>query len=384
MNFKLNFFALFPFLTLLQSAVFITLLLIRGKREERKADYWLAAVLFLLGMSGVPYMLGWLGINVLWEDYPFLPWDCWDYAIMPCCYMFLKSVLNENWRFERRDFWYFLLFVVFIIYHTAVGGQGKEFGAWWWKSIDEKYYIFHIFNVADLLLQVYLFWKMLQLYQSYRAWALTYYSDNEQISFKWFRNFLIIYIINFVLKIAMSLLILAIGYNYEAMWWGYLATTCLTYYLSIFGYAQRVRSIRFDKEENTETPSSQKREEQQQILKEIDIDVWKTKILNTFERDKPFLNPELKLSDLASALSTNINILSAVINTAFAKNFNDFVNDYRIEEFKNQIQLADNQHLTMLAVAFDCGFNSKTTFNRAFKKTTGKSPKEWLVSDLVV
>jgi AraC-like DNA-binding protein len=60
------------------------------------------------------------------------------------------------------------------------------------------------------------------------------------------------------------------------------------------------------------------------------------------------------------------------------------VNDYRIEEFKNQIQLADNQHLTMLAVAFDCGFNSKTTFNRAFKKTTGKSPKEWLVSDVVV
>lgn len=378
MDLKLNFFALLPFLGLLQAAVFILLLVIRGRREERQADYWLAAVLFFLGMSGVPYMLGWLGINVLWEQYTFLPWDCWDFAIMPCCYMFLKSLLNENWRFEKRDLWYFSLFGLHIVYHAAVGAQGKDFATWWWRNIDDYYHIFRIFELADLLLQVYLFWKIRQLYQSYRTWALTYYSDNEQISFKWFHNFLIIYIVNFLLSVAMDLMILAIGHNYEAMWWGYLATTCLTYYLSIFGYAQRVRSIRFDKTEITKIPNTEKRDEQQQVLKEIDLDFWKNKILRFFEQDKPFLNPELKISDLATTLGININVLSAVINTAFAKNYNDFVNDYRIEEFKKQVNLTDNQHLTLLAIAFDCGFNSKTTFNRAFKKATGKSPKEWM------
>ena len=92
-------------------------------------------------------------------------------------------------------------------------------------------------------------------------------------------------------------------------------------------------------------------------------------------QDKLYLEPELSLSDLAVKLKTNTSVLSAAINSNFGKNFNDFVNEYRVEEFKKQIKLPENQHYTLLAVAFDCGFNSKATFNRAFKKFTGQAPK---------
>ncbi len=91
-----------------------------------------------------------------------------------------------------------------------------------------------------------------------------------------------------------------------------------------------------------------------------------------------YLEPELSLSDVATKLKTNTSILSAAINQNFNKNFNDFVNEYRVEEFKRLIILPESKNLTLLAVAYDSGFNSKTTFNRAFKKFTGLSPKEYL------
>jgi AraC-like DNA-binding protein len=79
-------------------------------------------------------------------------------------------------------------------------------------------------------------------------------------------------------------------------------------------------------------------------------------------------------------LQVNRSLLLAVINRGVGKNSNDLVHEYRMREFQHRARLPANQHLTLLGSALDCGFNSKATFNRVFKKMTGKSPSEW-VSD---
>ncbi len=383
MNLKadfLNFFALLPFLALLQATIFAVLLVTRGIRQERYADFWLAALLMSLGLSGVPYMFGWIGIMTLWEQYTFLPWDSAGYLTIPCCYMFLQGLVNEEWRFKLKDTIYFSIFILYFIYHTTVGLIGHDFAAWWWNNIDSAYFINYAFGVADMFLQVYLFVKMLQIYNDYREWINSYFSDTERISFTWFRNFLVIYFLNFIANFAMIIYVAVTQYDYEAMWWGYFLTMVFVYYLSIFGYSQaQNRSVRFIAAENIlieKTANIEK--EESVVLRDIDVDFWKNKVLQYFEHEKPYLNPELKLSDVSLQLKTNLNTMSAVINSGFAKNFNDFVNEYRIEEFKIQSQCKDNQHLTLLAIAFDCGFNSKTTFNRSFKKVVGTAPKEWI------
>jgi AraC-like DNA-binding protein len=86
----------------------------------------------------------------------------------------------------------------------------------------------------------------------------------------------------------------------------------------------------------------------------------------------------LSLADLARRMRTNPVVLSQVINMGVGKNFNDFVNHYRVEEFKQQAKKPTNAHLSLLGIALDCGFNSKATFNRAFRKFTGTSPGEFL------
>jgi AraC-like DNA-binding protein len=96
------------------------------------------------------------------------------------------------------------------------------------------------------------------------------------------------------------------------------------------------------------------------------------------DAEKPYLEAELSLPDLARRLRMPVPLLSQVVNEGTGKNFNDFINAYRVAEFLRQAQEPANAHLSLLGIALNSGFNSKSTFNRAFKKVTGASPKEYL------
>lgn len=99
---------------------------------------------------------------------------------------------------------------------------------------------------------------------------------------------------------------------------------------------------------------------------------------------KPFKKADLTVSDLAELLGTRSHILSRVINDHFEKNFRDFVNTYRIEEFIQLANRKEYKHYTFLALAQEVGFNSKSTFNLAFKKLMNQSPREYFKSRGVV
>ncbi|WP_426295612.1 helix-turn-helix domain-containing protein [Dyadobacter endophyticus] len=93
---------------------------------------------------------------------------------------------------------------------------------------------------------------------------------------------------------------------------------------------------------------------------------------------KPYLNNNLTLSDLAAQLNIPRHQLSQVINTVFGVNFFEFINQYRLQEFKKQVLDPSNDHLSILGVALECGFNSKATFNQVFKKLEGITPSDFV------
>ncbi|GMQ31516.1 AraC family transcriptional regulator [Algoriphagus confluentis] len=106
-------------------------------------------------------------------------------------------------------------------------------------------------------------------------------------------------------------------------------------------------------------------------------------LLAVMENQKPHLNPELNLGELAELVNTPTNHLSQVINEIEQVNFYDFINRWRVEEFKTLSQNPEYYKLTLTAIAYECGFNSKATFNRAFKKITGESPTLFLKTQKV-
>jgi AraC-like DNA-binding protein len=106
----------------------------------------------------------------------------------------------------------------------------------------------------------------------------------------------------------------------------------------------------------------------------------KEELLAYMQERQTYLDPELNLRDLAASLHMSRSQLSDVINNGFGKNFNDFINSYRVDHFKQLLRQGRQEHLSLLGLAYESGFNSKATFNRVFRKFTGQSPSEYLNS----
>ncbi|PHS62872.1 MAG: hypothetical protein COB12_10230 [Flavobacterium sp.] len=105
---------------------------------------------------------------------------------------------------------------------------------------------------------------------------------------------------------------------------------------------------------------------------------YSTQLLTHLSENEPFLNPDLSLRELASQIEIHPNQLSWLLNNSFRKNFNEFINQYRLEAFKSIIKDPNKANLTIESLAYESGFNSKTVFNTYFKKETGLTPKQFL------
>ncbi|WP_418510576.1 helix-turn-helix domain-containing protein [Corallibacter sp.] len=103
-----------------------------------------------------------------------------------------------------------------------------------------------------------------------------------------------------------------------------------------------------------------------------------TKVKNSIESKKLYLNGKLTLNELAKSVNTNPKYLSQAINHSLELSFVDFINKYRVEESKKQLLKADNSILTLEAIGLKSGFNSKSSFFRAFKKHTNLTPKQFI------
>jgi putative ABC transport system permease protein len=98
---------------------------------------------------------------------------------------------------------------------------------------------------------------------------------------------------------------------------------------------------------------------------------------NVMKANLYYEDPELSLRSLADKLKLHPHELSRIINTALKKNFNDFINEYRVQAAVRKMQDPALDRLTLLGIAYDSGFNSQSTFTRIFKQVTGKSPMEF-------
>ena len=114
------------------------------------------------------------------------------------------------------------------------------------------------------------------------------------------------------------------------------------------------------------------------LLDEDTVQVYSKRLINYIDEEKPYLNPNLSLGDLADQIGIHSNQLSWLINKKFEKNFKEFINDYRVAAFKDLSIDPKNEHITLIGLAFESGFNSKTAFNTFFKKSTGMTPNQFL------
>lgn len=113
-------------------------------------------------------------------------------------------------------------------------------------------------------------------------------------------------------------------------------------------------------------------------IESYEVQIIQRNLLEYVQREKPYLSPDLKLSDLAKAIGCTAGELSQVLNQHLATNFPDFINKYRVEEFILRVQDEVAARYTLTSLSEQCGFSSRTSFFRSFKKQKGKTPAEYI------
>jgi len=140
-------------------------------------------------------------------------------------------------------------------------------------------------------------------------------------------------------------------------------------------YLEAIKRIKYGEDDQT-IESNNKKYKKANLPKEKAKEI-KTRLNKLMKTDKPYLNPTLNLSDLSEMVDMTTNQLSQILNEFIGKNFYDYVNSFRLEYFLELYKNPKYKKFTLLSVAYECGFNSKTTFNSFFKKTLGKTPSTY-------
>jgi AraC-like DNA-binding protein len=371
MTFEFNAYSTPLLFGFVQGWLYAVLFWVRGWRQGRLSDLVFGCLSFALSFEIWEYMLGFAGNGILWEALNFFPRN-FGLLVPPLAYFYLKSQVNADFRFSRRDLLHALPFALYVSYHVLVFVQGPDFVKAWNQNIHFGYGIEYVETGLSIAVQAFYFYHAYRLYVDYRRWAPSQFSDVDTVSFRWFRNFLLAFVISIVVGWLMTIIDIGLNLDFWHDWWDELFNAGLIYYITIEAYAQKqLRALQFSTDPapvvNTAAPKTEK-------INEAELQRWKERLETLMRDESPYLDPELTLPVLAQRLGTNASILSAVINGAFGKNFNDFVNTYRVEAVKKMMQDPANSHYSLLGIGLACGFNSKSTFNRVFKKMTGVAP----------
>lgn len=371
----------------LQGLVFAILLLRRYLKKRIISDLFLFFILIITCYQETCFTIGFMG----WYDtfrntkinYFLIPLSI---AIAPLIYFYIKSITTSNYVFRRKDWWHFVPAISIVIYRFIIYGYdvlqpgfNEVQNGVLKEKLDQLLVlpVVEVFSTGQMLL--YLAFTF-QLFYNYRKKINQYFSNTYKLELNWILSFLVVFSFLFLYSTIQGLIgVLITDLSYAQRWWLMFFTGLAIIYIGIKGYFTNTTKLKkLDFSFSPHLISIPEGEEKQdlKVISQEDIN----HIKRLMEIEKAYLNPELNLSDLAKQANMSRAQLSEIINSGFHKNFNDFVNMYRVEAIKSMLKEDKQKQLSLLGIAYECGFNSKATFNRVFKKLTNNSPSEYLQS----
>lgn len=372
----------------IQCFLFVALTARRYWMERKQSDLFLALLLLFTGIKLSFWMLGFAG----WYDSHdafttfmfYFPFSAYLLS-GPLMLFYFKSLTNSSFKIGRKDWPHLLLPVLFtlliigkfaldfLIYYPFPRQAEFQFGTRGPFAEADKS------NVVSLLGFISFFFYLMLILKSfpaYRRYIQENFSDTGFLEFTWLKNMVLALFSGVFILFGFKMIeLLNGGITYKTDWYGYAALAVISYYICINGYyipSRQLYQLEFQKAETLPAKQTEK------ALQDPGDEEWLQTIKSLMEIDKPYLQPELSLATLAEMLGTNKSVLSRVINQYYQQNFNDFINQARVNQIIKQINSGKHQRLSLLGIAYDCGFNSKATFNRSFKKITGLTPQDYI------
>lgn len=356
-------------------------ILIAAKKPRTLANQILAAWLLIICVEMVIVLLNETLINLY-------PIKILPYTYGPLLLLYARWMTLENPRFNPRYLWHFLPFMVFLVAALVFIDEPVMSGTDGFLLVD-RFISFRIIYAVTFFLSITAYsvatFVVINRHQR-RLKELVSFSSGK-ITLQWLLGLSITFYTGYILMFIFGGIDILVGFMpFDPYELSFIGLTILTFLFTIFGFNQprifgdvmkdysREDSAEVEAEtEEVETVSGQIKYARSG-LKPEDVDQYINKIRKFMAIEKPYLDRELSIYDLASQIRIPRHFVSEVINEHMGMNFYQFINEYRVNEVKKRMADPAYSHLTILAVAFDSGFNSKSSFNTVFKENTGMTP----------
>jgi AraC-like DNA-binding protein len=361
-------------------AFFLTFLVLAMKNKT-KADFFLGLIFLVVGLSiGLAY-LQYYNIS---NGFP-MPWALnisfiFMFLHGPALWFYIRSLSVRGLRFKPVYLLHFLPFLIFLLIQYRsfmILDPTEKIRIVLSESFKEG--IFYKISVRCIGISTicYYLWGLKQV-SDHRRNLKKYFSRIDDKDLNWLRILMIASLITYGINHLLFIfdLVFQFASFKTLMLFSYGLGSIYILVMGFFGLRQGSVFIRPDNW-NPGILEKKPGKSGDYILSDSDESFIRD-LKEYMEHRQPFLNPEITISGLATNLKVQPDYLSGILNGALKINFFDFINRYRVEEFKTQVVYEKNSHLSIMGIAYNCGFNSKAAFYRAFHKNENISPGDYM------
>jgi len=308
--------------------------------------------------------------------------NCLPLVFGPFLYLYTCSLLTRNFQMKGKQWLHFVPFFVFFIctesYWLSTPTTTQRFIL---ERILQRDLPVSVYIASSLIFIQFLLYILtsLRLIRKYGQEMIARLSDYNRVNTSWLYSTIIF----FTILMTVSMFNGTLGLTSWSRYY-YIAFTVLIFAIMVFvnkvllGAMRKPGFLTVGEEiASLGTTSTSNPKYLSSTLADADKQKYSQQVLEFMANEKPYLEPELTLEQLAGKLSLRPKILSQVINETLGQNFFDFINRYRIEEAKRLLTNPADKKITVLEVLYEVGFNSKSSFNTLFKKHTGLTPSDF-------
>ncbi len=348
----------------------LSFLLFATSKNHRAANILLALVLLFYTLPVLRVALNDIGFFSLY-DLPFLSIEL-IYGLGPSLYLYAKTISDPEYKLSRTDFLHFLPVLFEVIYYFS--SSYSQVGHPTFSPPRNIHHLLWMIQQAGSVVSVFVYLGLTnKLLWNYSRWLKNNYSATRHRTLKWLQTPIILYSTFFILWF--SLRIFDVIYFADSLsifpYYPFLLFLSFsTYWIGTKGYLQnQIDTTGYSKSLSKNDHRVADTDDQMLIA------IYKD-LIKVMPREKLYLDNDLNLTQLSRHFAVNPRLLSKAINTQAKMNFYDFINQYRVEEFKHKIVRPETRG-KLIDIAFECGFSSKATFNHIFKSSTGHTPSQY-------
>lgn len=356
------------------SQSFFAGLLISTKKPYSTANRLMAAWIFLICIEMIFALINARGIEMY--SFPFIA-----FTYGPLLYLYVLFMTEPERKFNWLSLLHFIPFVIFFTVSVVFRSEPISSDLDNFFKPDRFISLRIVYSLSFFLsVTIYSTLSFIKIRTHQKNLRNLVSFTTQRITLNWLKilsiSFYLVYFILFILG-GLNIIGNYIPFDPYFVVFGFIALFSFAY--SLYGIKQPAifGDIVLKDSSDDDTGKTDGEKYSRSGLRDQQAGKYLETLLAYMEKEKPFLNGNLTIHDLSVATGISRHHITQVLNEHYKRNFFTFINEYRVREVISRIKDPKYRHFTILAIAFDSGFNSKSTFNSFFKSFTGKTPSDY-------